>query len=111
MEKYIIEVKSNPTEGNEDAYNQWYSDTHLTEVLQVPGFISAQRFKVDADQAPEPPKYKYLAIYEVEADEPMDVLHVLAQATAEGKIVTSDTLDLTDISTIIYKPITEKVLA
>lgn len=111
MEKYIIAVYSNPTEGNEDAYNQWYSDTHLAEVLQVPGFVAAQRFRVDADQAPEPPKLKYLAIYEIEADESMDVLQVLGQASAEGKIGSSDTLDLTDISTTIYKPITRRVLA
>jgi len=56
VEKYIIAVYSNPTEGNEDAYNQWYSDTHLAEVLQVPGFVAAQRFKLDEDQAPATPK-------------------------------------------------------
>jgi hypothetical protein len=111
MEKYIIAVYSNPTDGNEDAYNQWYSDIHLAEVLQVPGFVAAQRFRVDDDQAPEPPKHKYLAIYEIEADEPMDVLHVLAQESAKGKIGSSHTLDLTDIATTIYKPITGRLLA
>ena len=28
-------VKSNPVAGKEDAYNRWYSDVHLLEVLQI----------------------------------------------------------------------------
>lgn len=110
MDKYIIAVQSNPTEGNEDAYNVWYNDTHLKEILQVPGFTAAQRFQVDTTTAGEAPKYRYLAIYEVESDNPAATFETLGEAAADGSIAFSDAIDIADISAVIYKPISEKVL-
>jgi hypothetical protein len=30
----------------EDEFNEWYSDRHVHEILRVPGYLSAQRFRV-----------------------------------------------------------------
>ena len=66
MARGVYVVRSRPISAEqEDEYNEWYDRTHLPELLQVPGFVSARRFRrVDADGAAE-----YLAIYEIDADE------------------------------------------
>jgi hypothetical protein len=59
-------VFTNPVEGREDEYNDWYSGQHLDDVLALRGFKAAQRFKFNPGQlGPEAP-FTYLAIYEVE---------------------------------------------
>ena len=37
-------VFSNPFEGKDDEFNEWYDNVHLPEVLALPGVISAQRY-------------------------------------------------------------------
>jgi len=39
-------VYSNPVPGMEDEFNEWYSSRHVHEILLVPGYLSAQRFRV-----------------------------------------------------------------
>jgi hypothetical protein len=39
-------VYSNPVPGMEDEFNEWYSGRHVHEILRVPGYLSAQRFRV-----------------------------------------------------------------
>jgi hypothetical protein len=59
-------VQSAPVDAaREDAYNDWYDNTHIPELLAVPGFVSARRYKVHG-AAGEP---AYLAIYELDADD------------------------------------------
>lgn len=72
-QRALLMTLTNPVEGAEDDYNEWYSGTHLREILAVPGFVRAQRFKLIEEQ-PGPagdPQYRYLAIYHIEgsADE------------------------------------------
>ena len=48
---------------------EWY-EAHLPEILSIPGFVSAQRFRLEpvvVDSA-EPVSYRYLALYEIEGD-------------------------------------------
>jgi hypothetical protein len=59
-------VLTNPVEGQEDEYNDWYSGRHLNDVLAVEGFRAAQRFRFRPGQLGEGPGFQYLAIYEVE---------------------------------------------
>ena len=44
MAKYTFVVLTNPTSGKEAEYNKWYNDQHIPDVLNVPGFVAAQRF-------------------------------------------------------------------
>jgi hypothetical protein len=68
MQKHVMLVYSDPTPGREDEYNAWYNDVHLKEVLATEGFVRAQRFKV-SDIMPGVTDHKYVAIYEIEADD------------------------------------------
>ena len=58
-----------PDSVSEDDFNDWY-DAHLPEILSIPGFVSAQRYRldpvvVDDDAAVS---YRYMALYEIEGD-------------------------------------------
>ena len=58
-----------PDEVGEDEFNEWY-DAHLPEILSIPGFVSAQRYRLEPvvvdDDAPV--SYRYMALYEIEGD-------------------------------------------
>lgn len=66
MDRHIMIVLTNAVPGQDDDFNRWYDDRHLTDILEQGPFAAAQRFRLaDADLGTEAP-YRYLAIYEVE---------------------------------------------
>ena len=70
MAKQLLVVLSNCVEGQDDEFNDWYTNQHLADVLKVEGFVAAQRFRLSDTQL-EGAKmaYRYFAIYEVESDD------------------------------------------
>ena len=53
----------------DEEFNAWY-DAHLPEILSIPGFVSAQRYRLEpvVVDSVEPTTYRYLALYEIEGD-------------------------------------------
>jgi hypothetical protein len=53
----------------DEEFGEWY-DAHLPEILSIPGFVSAQRYRLEpvVSDAAEPVTYRYLALYEVDRD-------------------------------------------
>ncbi|MBN2238638.1 MAG: hypothetical protein JW712_02600 [Dehalococcoidales bacterium] len=51
----------------EDEYNDWYSNTHIPDMIQVPGMIRATRW--ESADSPDKTVRKYLALYEIETDD------------------------------------------
>jgi hypothetical protein len=75
-----------PDHVDEAEFNDWY-DAHLPEILSIPGFVSAQRYRlepvvVDDDAGV---RYRYLALYEVDSDP-----EALRAAMAERQLGTRD---------------------
>lgn len=58
----ILLALVSPVPGREEEFRSWYWDTHLPEVVALPGFVSAQRFEAGSDQA----SHRYATIYAVE---------------------------------------------
>jgi len=105
--KYVVFTEPKP--GQDDAYNHWYDNVHLAEVVAVEGFVAAQRFKlVDLPHNTQPAS-RYMAIYEIEADDPKAVLDNLTAIGAGGGMVLSDALDRDSVKTILYQPIGERM--
>ena len=52
MPKYLFFAFTNPTPGKEDDYNSWYEEHHLKDVINVPSFVSARRFRLADAQFP-----------------------------------------------------------
>ena len=67
MEKVLFVVESNCADPlREDEFNEWYNKTHLPDVLETPGVVRAIRYE---RIAPSEGQAKYLALYEIEADD------------------------------------------
>ena len=71
--RHLVLVLSEAVPGREAAFDDWYVNTHLEEVLASAGWASAQRFEL-RDQQGRPCPLGHLALYEVEADDPADIL-------------------------------------
>jgi hypothetical protein len=79
---------TNHTEGREAEYHTWY-DAHLREILALPGFKSAQRFRL-AKALGEESVFSFMTIYEVETE---DIDHVVADVidrATTGRLSSSD---------------------
>jgi hypothetical protein len=89
----ILHVQTRPADpSREDEYNAWYAGTHMPEVLDVPGFVGARRYKLrDAGGDGSP---TYVAIYEIEADDLDEPMAALRARSADGRMTMSDVMQL-----------------
>ncbi|MFN2536928.1 MAG: hypothetical protein ABR549_02105 [Mycobacteriales bacterium] len=80
MSRHLLLVASEPMAGQEAEFNTWYDDVHLPDVLQVPGFVRAERLIAAPSVHGELPEHRYLAIYEIETDDLPRALAALREA-------------------------------
>lgn len=99
MNKYCFVVFTTPVEGTDDEFNAWYNEQHLQDVLQVPGFVAAQRMRIPDDATGLPGKY--LALYQIETDDPNECLARLRAAVGTPAMLLSPTLDLSKVRTCL----------
>jgi hypothetical protein len=85
MEKHVMVVMSNPVEGRDDAFNEWYDSVHIPELLDIPGFVRAERYDVGSATGHSNDAFRYLAIYHIEGD-----------CGAAQKALAAATLDLSE---------------
>ncbi|MDV6286473.1 GAF domain-containing protein [Rhodococcus jostii] len=105
--KHVMVVLSDPVEGRENEYNEWYSGQHLRETLQTPGWSAARRFVLAKDQLSEHlPKQKYLAVYELSTDDPADALAALRGRS--DAITPSESISPDDV-VAVFTPITDRI--
>jgi hypothetical protein len=103
MRRHILVVLTNAVQGCDEQYNTWYDETHLADVLQLDGFVAAHRYKLaDAQMLGRGP-YEYLAIYEIESDDPQQALDAL-RAAAPGMTI-SDALDVKNLAVWTFAPL------
>lgn len=113
MAKYTFVVFTNPTTPAQEAeYNEWYNKVHIADVLNVPGFVAAQRFKLaEAQFGAGPHTHRYLALYEIETDNAQASLDELKKRIGTADMVMSDGIDMKGISVGLFTPVAERVLA
>ncbi|NCF77614.1 MAG: hypothetical protein GWP45_10515 [Proteobacteria bacterium] len=102
----LFMVRSNPKPGQETAFNDWYTDVHLPEVLSIQGFLSAQRFTLNEAQVQPDQTQSYLAIYEIDTDHVPGTLEQLRKAPWLNM---SDAIDPANINISIFSAITDKL--
>lgn len=103
--KHLVLVLTEPTDGNEDEYNDYYENLHLDEVLKTTGWRRAQRFRL-VDEAGEACPLPYLALYEAEADTSTDVLDVLSETRPQRQ--QSDALNMRTGRAWVFEAIGEE---
>jgi len=107
MPKYLFVVMTRPVEGREQEYNDWYTKQHLDDVLEVEGFVAAQRFQL-CSGGDLPSGSPYLALYEIEAESPAAAQRALNSKSQSGTMFISDALDFNTVSAAYYAPISER---
>lgn len=101
MATYIQSTLTAAVTGRDEEFNRWYDETHMPEILQIPGFVAGQRFALASPAAEGQPRY--LAVYEIETD---DLAATLGALTAAGPSLTlSDAIDQAATVIGIYEPI------
>src|SRR5882672_11846828 len=115
MGRIILAVFTNPVSSDRDSdFNEWYDNTHMKDVLKVPGYIAATRFKL-LDKSiivgAELPHQSYLAIYELETDNVDKAAEQLQAAVQGGGMFISDSLDPSTIRANFYEATTDRVEA
>lgn len=112
MAKYTFVVLTNPTPGKEAEYNEWYNKIHIADVLNVPGFVAAQRFKLaDTQFGDGYQTHRYLALYELETDDLQGSLKELKKRIGTPEMVISDAIDMAGIFAPMFTPIADRVVA
>jgi hypothetical protein len=101
MARAIITVSTEPVSSDRLAeFHEWYDSVHIPEILAtIDGITSAQRFRV-SPSGPAHPDQSYLAIYQVDADDPEQVLRALRQAAANQVLTRSDAVSRTPAPTV-----------
>ena len=111
MAKYTFVVLTNPTPGNDTEYNRWYNEQHIPDVLNVPGFVAAQRFKLADSETGDKHPHRYLALYEIETNDLAATLKELQSRAGTADMVMSDAIDLKGVGAHMFTPVAEKVQA
>ena len=107
----LLLVFTNAVEGRDDEFDRWYDETHVPQVLAVPGVSVAQRYRVGELETPEvegvpappPPAHRYLAIYRLDRDG-NEVMAEFGTRLATGELDLSPDMDLTTIGLTVWRP-------
>ncbi|MFA7604890.1 MAG: hypothetical protein WCY29_18000 [Novosphingobium sp.] len=102
MGKFLMVVTSAAKEGRDADYNAWYDGTHLAEICSIPGVVSGRRYDA-IPVTPNPQPTPYLAIYEIETDDPASVLGEMMRRAESGEFTQSDALDTASAQIWMYK--------
>ena len=101
MTRYLLAVTSRSLSGREKDYRDWYENTHVGEVLALPGFLSCQIHLVVKDGAIS--AGEMVAHYTVETDSPAALLDSLFAAAPTMKL--TDNIDPESAVFTFLKPL------
>jgi hypothetical protein len=93
MAKYVFVVFTEPVEGQDAEYNEWYSDVHIPDVLKLDGITAARRFKLASMTPGQEGHPSYLALYEIETDDISKIPVAIREAVQQGRMPLSAALD------------------
>jgi hypothetical protein len=93
MARHVLVALTNSVEGREAEFRDWYSNTHLGDLLAIPGCTSAELFELSHTQRMEPPyPYGYMAIYEIEGDDIQGFIDEMNRRRGTSAMQISDAL-------------------
>lgn len=102
MARHHFMVLSAAQPGQEAAFEAWYDQQHIVDLVKVPGVISAQRFHISSQSGqPEVPKWTCVAIYELECDDPEEVIARIISLSGSDAMPSTETLDKPSVIRII----------
>lgn len=67
----VLVVMMEVDEADDAVFNKWYNEEHLPERMSIPGYVSARRFMLDPEDDQANGVLRYLCIWELENDSPL----------------------------------------
>jgi hypothetical protein len=98
--QYCFVVISDALPEREEEFNAWYDQVHLADVLRVPGFVAAQRFKLVQPESNL--SGRYLALYEIETEDPQAALTELMKRSGTQQMIMSEAMNMTKVSAMLF---------
>jgi hypothetical protein len=108
MSRHLFVVLTSPTAGMEEEFNDWYTNKHLSDVLQLESYVSAQRYRYVPKSADDVPYRPYLAIYETETDDVQATQRRLTETVDTPAMEFSPAIDRSQSIGWYYEPITDR---
>jgi hypothetical protein len=109
MRRFKLLVFSEPFEGRDTEFNEWYTGRHLDDICALPGFTSAQRFTLHSVSRGTTLN-KYLAIYDMETDDPDWVIENMVGARDTEAMPMSPAFKVDGTSVMLYEEATGMVV-
>lgn len=104
MPRFLYVAFSDPLPGREAELEAWYDNLHLSQVIDVPGFVSAQRYAALETCDGPIRRRRNMVIYEIEADDPASVIAALRERRGTDRLIPCDALDAQSIFAQAYQP-------
>ena len=107
MQRHSLLVLTTPFEGSDEEFNRWYDEQHMGDVLAIPGFLSARRYRIVESryQGEALLRWRYLAIYEIECDDLSQALDEIRKRSRTEAMPISGTLDMSQVATLVMQPL------
>jgi hypothetical protein len=99
---YKLMMLTNARPGREADLVRWY-ESHLDDMLRLPGVTAAQCFDFDTELSVEPDAaYKYLAVYDISTDDLGETLSAMQRAAGTPDMPMTDAMD-PKTSAVVYR--------
>ncbi|BAT59440.1 hypothetical protein GJW-30_1_01973 [Variibacter gotjawalensis] len=96
---YLVFTRAKP--GQDEAFNAWYSDRHIYDLIAIPGIRAAQRFAL-LDLTTGQPTPDYLAVYEF--DDLERAIGGIAERRGTDKMPSTDAIDRSVSRGVVFRP-------
>ena len=83
MATHVMIVFTNALPGEDDEFNRWYDERHVTDVLEQGPFTSVRRYRLADHQLGGEAPYRYLPLYDVEDNRLEEARDFLVWSRAE----------------------------
>lgn len=108
MTAYKIIVLSNAVAGREAEFTAWYENRHLPDLLAIPGFASAQRFRILGSFTSGVDRQS-LTECEIETDDLEATLGLLQSRLGTDALPMSEAFDADSVMFIVGEAVTGKL--
>lgn len=106
---YSMFVFSNPTEGLENEYLDWYAGQHIHDLLRIDGYVGCKFYELSDKQLSNgEQKYKYMIIWDIETDDIDAVMRDIKERMNDGRTVFIQAFDTAYLD-VTMSPITKYV--
>lgn len=113
MERGILAVQTEPVRGAEEAFNAWYDEVHVPEILATPGFASCRRFRARTSPLVAPGRdgewAGYLAVYEIEGRDVIEAHTELLERVLKGRLTLSASVAADAYRSQLFEQLSEQL--